>query len=166
MPETPLILAINNATITTQRGTVVNLDREGKPLRPAIIWLDQRHARVDGPVKGPWGWLFKLGRLEDTISRFREKTQANWIAQNQPDIWAKTHKYLLLSGYLNYRLTGEFRDSPGVRQPGPEAKGSIIGFGDVHTRAHVYRAILEGLASALKEGKERIEKRSGHAIDG
>lgn len=54
--------------------------------------------------------------------------------------------------------------SPGVRQPGPEAKGSIIGFGDVHTRAHVYRAILEGLAYALKEGKERIEKRSGQAI--
>ena len=332
-------------TVTTQRGTVVNLDRGGKPLRPAIIWLDQRHARVDGAVKGPWGWLFKLARLEETIGRFREKTQANWIAQNQPDIWAKTHKYLLLSGYLNYRLTGEYRDStgsqvgylpfdykrqswaghrdfkwqvmpvtpgmlpelippgeqigtllpeaaahlglpgglpviaaasdkaceilgsgglspetgcmsygttatinttnaryveptrfmppypsalpghystevmiyrgfwmvswfkrefglreqklaeqkgiepealfdelvnavppgsmglmlqpywsPGVRQPGPEAKGSIIGFGDVHTRAHVYRAILEGLAYALKEGKERIEKRSGQAI--
>ena len=45
--------------------------------------------------------------------------------------------------------------SPGVRIPGPEAKGAIIGFGDVHTRAHVYRAILEGLAYALREGGER-----------
>jgi sugar (pentulose or hexulose) kinase len=54
--------------------------------------------------------------------------------------------------------------SPGVRQPGPEAKGGIIGFGDVHTRAHIYRAILEGLAYALREGKERIERRSGVAI--
>lgn len=51
--------------------------------------------------------------------------------------------------------------SPGVREPGPEAKGAIIGFGDVHTRAHIYRAILEGLAYALRDGKERIEKRSG-----
>jgi sugar (pentulose or hexulose) kinase len=51
--------------------------------------------------------------------------------------------------------------SPGIKIPGPEAKGAIIGFGDVHTRAHVYRAILEGLAYALREGKERIEKRSG-----
>lgn len=34
----------------------------------------------------------------------------------------------------------------------------------MHTRAHVYRAILEGLAYALKEGKERIEKRSGQTI--
>ena len=42
--------------------------------------------------------------------------------------------------------------SPGVRIPGPEAKGAIIGFGDVHTRAHLYRAILEGLAYALRDG--------------
>jgi len=54
--------------------------------------------------------------------------------------------------------------SPGVRIPGPEAKGAIIGFGDVHTRAHIYRAIIEGLAYALREGKERLEKRSGHTI--
>ncbi|MCY1355487.1 L-xylulose/3-keto-L-gulonate kinase [compost metagenome] len=50
--------------------------------------------------------------------------------------------------------------SPGIREPGLEAKGSIIGFGDVHTRAHLYRAILEGLAYALRQGKERIEQRS------
>jgi sugar (pentulose or hexulose) kinase len=50
--------------------------------------------------------------------------------------------------------------SPGVKVPGPEAKGAIIGFGDVHTRAHIYRAILEGLAYALREGKERTEQRS------
>lgn len=100
-------------TVTTQRGTVVNLDRDGHPLRPAILWLDQRHAAVNGPLPGPWGWLFRLTRLEDTVNRFRERAQANWIAQNQPDIWRRTHKYLLLSGYLNYRLTGQYRDSTG-----------------------------------------------------
>jgi sugar (pentulose or hexulose) kinase len=54
--------------------------------------------------------------------------------------------------------------SPGLKVPGLEAKGSIIGFSDVHTRAHLYRAILEGLAYALREGKERCEKRSGVKI--
>jgi sugar (pentulose or hexulose) kinase len=34
----------------------------------------------------------------------------------------------------------------------------------VHTRAHVYRAILEGLAYALRQGKELTEKRSGVTI--
>ena len=54
--------------------------------------------------------------------------------------------------------------NPGIKVPGPEAKGAVIGFGDVHTRAHLYRAILEGLAYALREGKERIEKRGGARI--
>jgi sugar (pentulose or hexulose) kinase len=50
--------------------------------------------------------------------------------------------------------------SPGIREPGVEAKGAMIGFGDVHTRAHIYRAILEGLAYALRQGMENIERRS------
>ncbi|GAB3670259.1 FGGY-family carbohydrate kinase [Salinisphaera aquimarina] len=54
--------------------------------------------------------------------------------------------------------------APGVREPGPEARGAIVGFTEVHTRAHVYRAILEGLAFGLREGRERIEKRSGTPI--
>ena len=44
--------------------------------------------------------------------------------------------------------------SSGVGVPGPEAKGAIIGFGDIHTRAHVYRAMIEGITYALREGKE------------
>jgi sugar (pentulose or hexulose) kinase len=51
--------------------------------------------------------------------------------------------------------------SPGVRVPGPEAKGAVVGFGDVHTRGHLYRAILEGLAYALREGAERSQRRTG-----
>jgi sugar (pentulose or hexulose) kinase len=54
--------------------------------------------------------------------------------------------------------------SPGLKVPGPEARGAIIGFGDVHTRAHLYRAILEGLAFALREGAERTTRRSGVPI--
>ncbi|HEU4573215.1 MAG TPA: FGGY-family carbohydrate kinase, partial [Candidatus Limnocylindrales bacterium] len=50
--------------------------------------------------------------------------------------------------------------TPGVRVPGPEATGAMIGFGDVHTRAHLYRAILEGLAYALREGGERAAARA------
>jgi sugar (pentulose or hexulose) kinase len=99
------------ATVTTQRGTVVNVDKEGNSLRPAIIWLDQRRAEVEGSVPGLWKWLFKLAGVEDVVHRFREKSQAAWISQNQKELWKKTHKYLLLSGYLTFKLTGEYKDS-------------------------------------------------------
>ena len=46
----------------------------------------------------------------------------------------------------------------------PEGKGAMIGFGDVHTRAHVYRAVIEGLAYALLDGLHCIEKRGRTTI--
>ncbi len=43
-------------------------------------------------------------------------------------------------------------------------KGAIFGFGDVHTRAHVYRAILEGLCFELRQMQEVAQKRTGVAL--
>lgn len=47
----------------------------------------------------------------------------------------------------------------------PNSRGSIIGFSEKHTRIHLYRAIIEGIAFCLREGKERIEKKSKRKIE-
>lgn len=337
--------AIAGIGLTTQRATVVNVDAQGRPLRPAIVWLDQRRTEGLKPVGGLWGAAFRLAGMRETVAYIQAEAEANWIMRHQSRIWEQTHKYLYLSGYLTHKLTGQFVDSvgcqvgympldykaktwakawdwkwralpmspdklpdlippaqslgvitpaasaatgipvglpliaaaadkacevigcgalephigalsygttatintthkryveviplippypsavpdaysleiqvyrgfwmvswfkrefglrehqlaaergvqaeelfdnliadvppgslgltlqpywsPGLRVPGPEAKGAIIGWGDVHTRGHFYRAILEGLAYALREGKERTEKRSGVPI--
>lgn len=47
-------------------------------------------------------------------------------------------------------------------QPGlsrPLAKGAVIGWSDVHTKEHLYRAIIEGIAFALREALEHFEKK-------
>ena len=332
--------AVAGVALTTQRATMVNVDRQGEPLRPAILWLDQRRTEGLPPVGGLWGLAFRLGGMSDTVAYLQAEAEANWVRTFQPEIWGRTYKYLFLSGYLTHKLVGRFVDSvgcqvgyepfdykrqtwskkwdwkwravpmdkrllpdlipptgflgeitpqaaeetgipaglpliaaaadkacevvgagcvapdvaclsygttatvnttsrryveviplippypsavpgaynleiqiyrgywmvrwfreefglreeqlareqgcapeelfeemtvevppgsmglilqpywsPGLRSPGPEAKGAIIGFGDVHTRAHVYQAILEGLAYALREGLERTAKR-------
>jgi len=46
----------------------------------------------------------------------------------------------------------------------PDARGAMIGFSDVHTRYHVYRAIVEGLNFGLMDGMYRMERRSGQKI--
>lgn len=43
-------------------------------------------------------------------------------------------------------------------------KGAIFGFGDVHTRAHMYRAILEGLCFELRYLHEAVQKRTNVAL--
>jgi len=54
--------------------------------------------------------------------------------------------------------------SAGANNAGPEAKGAIIGFSEVHSRAHIYRAMIEGITYALREGKELQEKRGKHRV--
>ncbi len=46
---------------------------------------------------------------------------------------------------------------PGLKKP--NARGAIIGFSDCHTLYHLYRAIIEGIAYALRDGLEGIERR-------
>ncbi|MGB8982205.1 MAG: FGGY-family carbohydrate kinase [Anaerolineales bacterium] len=331
--------------LTAQRSTLINLDKNGRPLRPAIVWLDQRRTEGLKPVGGLWGAAFRVAGASETVAYLQAEAEANWIRTHQPEVWNATHKYLFLSGYLTWRLVGQFVDSvacqvgyvtfdykaqawskpwdwkwqavpmdlrilpdlvpaasplgqisaeassatgipqglpliaaaadkatevlgagclephigclsygttatintthkryievipllppypaavpghysfeiqiyrgywmvtwfkhqfglreqkladeqgieaeelfddlirsvppgsdglvlqpywsPGLRFPGPEARGAVIGFRDLHTRAHLYRAILEGLAYALREGAERTVKRSGVPI--
>jgi sugar (pentulose or hexulose) kinase len=333
--------ALAGVALTTQRASVVVVDAAGDPLRPAITWLDQRRTEGLPPIGGATGAAFRALGVRETVAAFQADAEVNWIRRHEPDVWARTAGYLLVSGFLTRRLVGrsvdsigcqvgylpfdykrlrwsapgdwkwtvapidpamlpelvppgerlgeitagaaeatgipaglpliaaaadkacevlgsgaldpsigalsygttatlntthrryveaipmippypaavpgawslelnvmrgywmvewfkrEFGDrevaraadegvepevlfdelvravppgsmgltlqpywSPGVRIPGPEAKGAIIGWGDVHTRAHLYRAILEGLAYALREGAERTERRT------
>ncbi len=104
---------IAGVSITTQRATVVNVDKDGNALRPAIVWLDQRKADSGKVISSVLRPLLKAVKLHDFVDGVISNCQINWIKQNQPDIWEKTHKYLLLSGYLNFKLTSEFIDSVG-----------------------------------------------------
>ena len=99
--------------VTTQRATVINLDEAGQPLRPAIIWTDQRRAPLRNRLPWYWRMLFALLRIRPVVDNFEAEAEANWLERHQPEILARTAHYLLLSGYLNYRLSGQFTDSVG-----------------------------------------------------
>jgi len=101
--------------LTTQRSTVINVDQQGRPLRPAIVWLDQRRTEGLLPLGGLWGLAFKLSGMSQTVAHLQAEAEANWLRTHQPEIWQKTHKYLLLSGYLTYLFTGKFVDSVGCQ---------------------------------------------------
>ncbi len=97
--------------ITALRNSMVNIDENGKPLRPVITWLDQRKAKQ---VYFPNFWMkliiAAIG-IGDSLNKAQRDGKCNWIRQNQPEIWQKTNKYIQVSGYLNFRLTGKLIDS-------------------------------------------------------
>ena len=104
---------IVGVTLTTQRATMINVDENGKALRPAIIWLDQRRADSRQIMSNALRPVLKAVNLLETLEGVIKECEANWICQNQPDVWKKTHKFLHLSGFFTHRLTGEFVDSVG-----------------------------------------------------
>lgn len=104
---------IQGVAITTQRATVINVDKRGNALRPAMTWMDNRRTEGLPPVGGAWGLLFMLAGLSEAILNLQAQAEANWIKKFQPEVWQGTHKFLLLSGYLNYKLSGKFVDSVG-----------------------------------------------------
>ncbi len=106
-----LFRTIAGVGVTTQRASMVNVDKEGNPLRPAILWMDQRKSQMVWGKKGVIKTALKLTGLEKKIKDIQTQGKCNWIMQHQPEIWEQTWKYLQISGFLNYRLTNEFSDS-------------------------------------------------------
>ena len=103
--------SIAAVALTTQRSTIFNLDKNGKPLRPAISWLDQRRTEGLKPVGGLWGAAFAIAGAAGTVAYLQAEAEANWIQTHQPEVWKETYKYLFLSGFLTHRLIGQFVDS-------------------------------------------------------
>jgi sugar (pentulose or hexulose) kinase len=97
--------------VTTLRNSMVNVDKEGNSLRPIMVWLDQRKANLVYKPGFPINLALKMVGMDKALIRMQKEGKCNWIRQNQPEIWEQTYKYLQVSGFLNFRLTGEFNDS-------------------------------------------------------
>ena len=102
---------IIGSTIATFRDSSVQLDKDLKPLRKSILWLDQRMAKGSEKIPALYSLLFRLVGMKDTIKLNRSRTIAHWLKENEPETWAKTYKYVNISTYLTYKLTGQLVDS-------------------------------------------------------
>ena len=87
--------------VTTMRDVGICLDKDRKPLRPCIIWLDRRKAEC--PDKTPLftSAVLKLLGMKRVYEENRKEARYNWIKENEPEVWALTDKYVMYSTYLN-----------------------------------------------------------------
>lgn len=97
--------------LTTIRDTCVCVDKQGKPLRPAIVWMDKRESHMTNKYPAHKSALITLVGMKDAVELQRKISACNWIKEQQPQIWEKTYKFLLLSTYLTFKLTGEMADA-------------------------------------------------------
>lgn len=102
---------IAGISLATQRYTMICLDKDKQPLRPAIVWMDLRRGKTnDIGLLSP---LTRIMGMSDLVNEAQQKARCNWLAYHEPQVWAKTAHYVNLSAYLTYQLTGELIDSTG-----------------------------------------------------
>lgn len=98
-------------SVTCIRDTVLILDKDHKPLRNIIVWMDRRRAQGKPELSVFKKAILAVVGLTDTINMLYKDTFFNWIRENEPELWAKTDKFVMLPGYINYRMTGELKDA-------------------------------------------------------
>lgn len=105
-PERIAALAIAN-----QRETFVPLGPKGGPVRPAIVWLDQRCGQEVPWLTGKVG----SGRIHQITGKPPDMApvayRIAWMLRWEPELFRSTAMFADVHAYLVWRLTGAFRTS-------------------------------------------------------
>lgn len=94
--------------LSGQMHGMVLVDDNGNPLRPAIIWCDQRSKSEVEQIYSLIGTK-RLGELTlNPVATGFQTPSLLWVKKHQPEIYAKTRYVLLPKDYIRLKLTGEF----------------------------------------------------------
>ena len=97
--------AVAGIGLTGQMHGLVLLDSAGAVLRPAILWNDQRTGPQCDEIRRRMGRKHLIEITgNDALTGFTAP-KILWVAENEPEIFAKAHHILLPKDYLRYRLT-------------------------------------------------------------
>ena len=107
-----LVPNLKGVVMSCFRDTAVYLDKDRNVIRPTILWLDQRYAKCEEKLPLLARCAFSLVGMSEVIRMNRRRTMMNWIKENEKENFEKIDKYVALSTYFIYRLTGELKDSP------------------------------------------------------
>jgi xylulokinase len=99
---------IQAAGLTGQMHGLVLLDKEGKVLRPAILWNDQRTGEQCREIEERVGRERLIRLTGNAALPGFTAPKLLWVAENEPDVYAKTAHVLLPKDYVRYCLTGGF----------------------------------------------------------
>ncbi len=94
--------------LSGQMHGLVALDKDSNPLRPAILWNDQRSAPQCAEIYN------KVGGVEGLLAETNNPMLPGytggkllWVRENEPQIYEKIRHFCLPKDYLRYRLVGE-----------------------------------------------------------
>jgi xylulokinase len=93
--------------LSGQMHGLVCLGRDGRPLRPAILWNDQRTAAECAEIEERVGLERLIGLTGNRALPGFTAPKLLWLRKNEPDVYERIAHVLLPKDYVRLRLTGE-----------------------------------------------------------
>ena len=101
--------SIDALAIDTQCETLILTDDSGTPVRPAIVWLDNRATEEAEILEKHFGHkkVYEItGQPEITATW--PACKLLWVKRNEPEVWSKVKKVFLLEDWILFKMTGKF----------------------------------------------------------
>lgn len=84
-------------------------DERGVPLRPAILYgVDTRSAQEIDDLTERYGEDKVLEVCGNGMTSQSVGPKIEWVKRNEPEVWAKTRRFLMAHTYCVFHLTGEY----------------------------------------------------------
>jgi xylulokinase len=103
--------------ITHQRETFVPVDERGRPLHPALVWMDERARGLLPEIERQYGREHFHRVTGKPLSSNLSVGKILWLRLHSPAVFEQTHKFLDVQGFLVHCLTGHFRTGIGSADP-------------------------------------------------
>lgn len=93
--------------VSAQAPTMLPADASGRPLRPALIWMDRRAEAECARLREALGEEFVRRTTGNRIDPYFVAPKLLWFRLHEPEHLSRARVYLQATGYLVHRLTGE-----------------------------------------------------------
>lgn len=94
-------------------GVTLPVNDQGRPLRPAMIWMDARSEPECEDIRTRVGEAAINRNNGNRIAPWFIDPKALWIKRHEPHIFSAIHKFLSPSGYCTFRMCGNFTMNTG-----------------------------------------------------
>jgi sugar (pentulose or hexulose) kinase len=103
--------------IAPQRETFVPVDRRGLPLRPALLWMDERCKSLLPGIDAHYGADRLHRESGKPLSGNLSLGKILWLREYEPELFTQTALYLDVAGFLIRALTGDAHTGTGCVDP-------------------------------------------------
>ena len=95
--------------ISSQGETLIAMGADGTPLRPAIVWMDNRSVAEAGAIENHFGAVeVQACTGQPQVVPTWPATKILWLKRHEPDVFRQTAKFCMVEDYLLHKLTGQW----------------------------------------------------------